>query len=104
MNLIEQDCSISHEGHTFTASGACVNDSRIVAYVGKPIGRDVHQLMTWKGDVIGTVRLTSSWYIRSCYADKMYAGIATVNGVRYVGRTMGECMAFTGKRKTTQAV
>jgi hypothetical protein len=107
MIMIEQDCVIEHEGCKFEAGGAVVTPDRITAYVGKDrrdgmgcdravgSGRD---LTDWHGNVIGTIRLTKSWRIRSFLGSHMYQAYATVDGVTYTGRTLGEGMSFSGKR------
>jgi hypothetical protein len=96
--FVEQDCTVEHESRKFTSGGAVVIPETIVAYVGKIVdGR--RELTDWHGNKIGTIRLASSWatprsYVSSC----MYQAYATVNGVQYTGRTVGEGMAFKGKR------
>ena len=106
---IETDCTVTHEGRTFEAGGAYVTPERICAYVGKVEGGrgfeghlgsepQYRTLTDWHGKRIGTIRLTSSWPIRSFLAPRMYQAYATVKGVTYTGRTMGEGMVFNGKR------
>jgi hypothetical protein len=90
---IETDCTITHEGRSFTSGGAVVTDDRIVAYLGKD-----KVLTDWHGNAIGTYRIVSTWKTpRSYMSDVMHAVHATVNGKLYKGRSMGEGMAFTGK-------
>jgi hypothetical protein len=78
--------------------------NEIVAYVGKVITGNLHELTTWHGETIGKIRLVSSWPIpRSYVSDRMYQAYAHVDGVRYTGRTAGQCMSFKGKRCAKQS-
>ena len=107
---IEPDCTITHDGKAFTASGAIVTSDFIVAYVGALAGGrgfngqlgsepPYHTLTDWHGKPIGTIRLTVSWRTSRSYVNsRMYQAYATVNGVTYTGRTTGEGMIFRGKR------
>jgi hypothetical protein len=70
-----------------------------VAYVGRDrrdgmgIDRAVgsgHDLTTWAGDVVGTIRLGSGWRVRSVMGSRMYQAYARVNGRDFTGRTFGE--------------
>ena len=91
----------------YKACGKCI------AYVGKLAGgrgfegrlgseSPYHELTNWHGNVIGTIRLGKGWSIRSCYSDRMYQAYATIDGVQYTGRTLGEGMPFAGKRCAKQ--
>lgn len=110
-NYVETDCTIEHDGRKFEAGGAVVTPHRIVAYIGKDrrdgmgIDREVgsgRDLTDWHGNVIGTVRLTSSWRVNSFLGPRMYQAYAKVDGVWYTGRTFGEGMSFAGKRCAKQ--
>ena len=108
MAYVETDCVVTHEGRTYEAGGAVVTPSHVIGYVGKDrrdgMGCDrshgsSRDLTDWHGNVIGTIRLTSSWRTpRSFVSSRMYQGYATVDGVTYTGRTCGEGMIFNGKR------
>lgn len=109
MIFVETDCIVEHKGRKFEAGGAIVTPDRIVAYVGKVEGgrgfegrlgsEPAYRTLTdWHGNRIGTIRLGEGWRIRSYLSDRMYQAYATVNGVTYTGRTLGEGMSFSGKR------
>lgn len=95
---VEQNCTIEHNGRTFTSGGAVVTPDYIVAYVGDFLlsgltgQRDTRKLTDWHGNVIGTCTLASSWRINSYISDRMYQIYATVDGRRYTGRGCGEGM------------
>lgn len=91
---VETDCTITHEGHVFTAGGAVVTPERIVAY---PTTNGV--LSDWHGNALGTWREVASWPIWSDFYTRMYQIEATVNGVTYTGRGGGLNMIYRGKRK-----
>lgn len=106
--FIETDCTVTFHGKEFTSGGAIVTPDRITAYVGKVSSEQGPQfrltgnrdLTDWHGNVIGRVRLVSSWETpRSHVSARMYQAYATVDGITYQGRTRGEGMAFNGKRK-----
>jgi hypothetical protein len=89
----EQDCTIVHNGQSFTSGGAVITDNRIVAYLGKD-----KVLTDWHGSAIGTYRIVSTWKTpRSIVSSTMSAVHATVNGKLYKGRSAGEGMEFFGK-------
>ena len=94
-SYVEQDCTIHHEGHSFTASGAIVTDKFITGYLGK-----AGILTDWHGKQIGTYNVLSSWPIHSYLTDRMYSVECFVDGVRYVGRGCGEGMSINAKRST----
>src|SRR5262245_65405077 len=68
---IEQDCTIKHEGKTFTALGAVVSDNYLIAYPDKG-----GVLKDWHGNPIGTYRVISS-------RDAIFFGRASWAGSRY---------------------
>jgi len=91
---IERDCTFKHEGQSFEAGGAYIDDSVIVAYPG-PDGK----LQNWHGATIGTWRATSSWRVNSWIGSKMYQIRATLpDGRTYTGRGFGESMIYRGRR------
>lgn len=94
---IEQDCTFTHESKSFTSGGAFVTASYLIAY---PQANGV--LGDWHGNSIGTWRVLSSWRIRSFVSDHMYSIEARVQGVRYVGRGMGQGMILRAKRSPLQ--
>lgn len=95
--FIEQDCTFSHKGRSFTSGGAIVTDQYLTAYPGKE-GR----LNDWHGNQIGTYRILSSRPARffgcpSWMGDRYYYMRATVNGTQYSLRGFGEGMIARGK-------
>ena len=97
---VEPDCKIEFQGRTFESGGAMIFPDAIVGYVGKPLDRaGRYELTTWHGEKIGTLQVTSTWRTpRSWVSSTMSQAVATVDGVRYTGRTAGEGMVFKGKR------
>ena len=98
MNFIEENCTITHEGKSFTSGGAIVSDNRIVAY---PAPNGI--LNDWHGNPIGRYSVTSSrpaifFGHRSWQGDRYYYMRAKVDGKRYSLRGFGEGMIATGKR------
>lgn len=107
--FIETDCTITApDGTEYTASGAFVDDTNAVAYLGMDnipepvmmrsgtqyfrkgdIGTDWWSgtLTDWHGNKIGTYRPISTWW--HGYCSRMYAITATINGRTYYGRTQG---------------
>ncbi len=85
---------------------------QIIAYIGKPLGNGMgverdgitsrRELTDWHGNHIGTVFLGRGWRVNSYVGERMYQAYATVNGVKYTGRTFGEGMSFKGKRCAKQ--
>jgi len=109
MHYIEKDCSVSHDGHEFSAGGAIVTPDYVAAYVGKKIGDGVgcdrfsstsrRELTDWHGKVIGTCYISSTWKTpRSYVSSTMHQIYALVDGIKYTGRGAGEGMLFRGKK------
>lgn len=107
MQLTEQNCTITHQGRAITAQGATVTPERLIAYVGRcrfdGMGCDrlygtSYDLTDWHGNVIGSIRLTTSWRAGWVTIHQAYA---TVAGVEYVGRTQGPGMYFSGRARRT---
>jgi hypothetical protein len=96
-SFVEQDCTIELEGRKFTAGGAVVTPEYVIGYVKGD------SLTDWHGNVIGTVRVLSSWPIHSYISSRMYSFALYVNDVRYVGRGCGEGMIVKGKRSKRQS-
>jgi hypothetical protein len=97
MTYVEKDCTIEHEGKMFTAGGAIVTNDVLIAY---PAAHDV--LKDWHGNIIGAYNVLSSWPINSWMGNRIYSIEAFVNGVRYVGRGLGEGMILRAKRSPRQ--
>lgn len=96
--FIEQNCTITLAGKSFSAGGASVVGNRIVAYLGKS------DLENWHGGQIGSYRIVSSWKTpNSWVSSSMHQVVARLDGVYYTGRSAGVGMAFTGRRKAKQA-
>lgn len=95
--FIETDCTIEHNGRKFTAAGAFVSDQYVVAYVGKD-----WTLTDWHGNKLGNCHVSSSWRINSFRSDRMYQIYATINGVQYTGRGLGEGMVCRFRRCARQ--
>lgn len=91
---------VEHEGREYRALGAVVTENTIAAYLGKD-----GQLTNWGGEVIGTYRITASWYTpRSFVSSRMFQVRATVNGVTYTGRSAGVGMLYRGRRVKESAL
>ncbi len=95
---VEQDCTIEHEGHAYTASGAAYTDDYCIGYPGTN-----GVFADWHGNPLGTWREVSSWSIVSYISTRMYQIEATINGVTYTGRGLGLNMIYRGKRKANQS-
>lgn len=111
--------TIEHEGRTFSAGGAYVDDHVIVAYLD-PCERDAQTfralrglgpafsgpLHNWGGEVIGRYVLTSTWqqYAPGAYhATRMYSvRMVLTDGRRYNGRSQGPGMIVKGRRQASQ--
>lgn len=94
---VEQDCSIEHEGNTYTSGGAVVTEQYLIAYPGAN-----GVLNDWHGKPLGTWRVLSSWPVRSWIGSRMYSIECYVEGVRYVGRGFGKGMSLRAKRSPRQ--
>jgi hypothetical protein len=93
---IEQDCTLTHEGRTYTSTGAVVTPEHIVAYLG-------HGMLTdWHGNKIGSYRITSRWPLVNAWQKEMCQVEAVVNGITYTGRSCVVGFMYRGKRKRTQ--
>ena len=94
---VEQDCTITHDGKSFTSGGAVVSPERIVAYLGKD-----NVLTDWHGNPIGTYRIVSTWKLPYWYyiSTTMHQVEATVDNILYTGRSCGIGMLYRGKRKS----
>lgn len=106
-NYIERDCTITHEGRTFTAGGALVNDAYLIAYPSDEVTNHGYALKDWHGNIIGTWRKVSSWPAvffgyPSWQGGKYYALRARLtDGREYSLRGFGIGMIAKGKRVKT---
>lgn len=96
--FIEQNCTVSHAGQSFTAGGAVITGNHLTAYPG-----DDGKLNDWHGNQIGTYTVISSrpavfFGHRSWQGERYYFMRATVNGARYSLRGFGKGMIARGKR------
>ncbi len=112
-SYIEADCTITHEGKSFTNGGAVVTDQFATGYVGAELNINqggtamrvtdgTRSLTDWHGNQIGTCYIQQSWPIRSAYGSRMYQIVAFINGIKYTGRGFGEGMSWNGKRCAKQ--
>lgn len=112
---IERDCTITHEGHTFTANGALVNDAYLIAYPSdKRTGYMRHtskyratfeyRLLDWHGNMIGTWWEISNrpavfFNVRSPMSSTYhYMRARLTDGREYSLRGFGVGMVARGKR------
>ena len=98
MDYIEKDCAFQHEDKSFTAGGAVVTDSGIIAYPGEN-----GVLQDWHGNQIGTYEVISSrpaifFGHLSWQGHRYYFMRAVVDGKRYSLRGFGVGMVARGKR------
>ena len=101
MEFLEQDCTINLRGREFTAGGAVVSPSHIIAYPGAN-----NVLADWHGNAIGTWRVISSrpavffghrsWQGSTYY----YMRAKLTDGSVYSMRGFGCDMIAKGKRIT----
>lgn len=95
---VEPNCSIEHNGTTFEAGGAYVDDKFIIAY---PSSGGI--LTNWHGERMGTWRTKSKWRVNSYIGTHMHQIVATLDdGRTYTGRGFGVGMSFRGKRVASQ--
>ena len=99
---IETDCTVTHNGHSFTAGGAVVTNDRLIAY---PAENGI--LQDWHGNAIGTWRTISArpatfFGRHSWQGSRYYFMRAVVNGRAYSLRGFGPGMIAMGRAlKTT---
>lgn len=96
--FIEKDCTFTHADQPFTAGGAVVTETHLLAYPGKN-----GVLNDWHGNPIGTYRVISSrpaifFGHRSWQGYRYFYMHAHVNGATYSLRGFGEGMIAKGKR------
>lgn len=104
---IETNCTFEHEGHAYKSGGAVVTPDYAIAYLKSErtgeLVRDLRWFVTdWHGKELGSARITASWSMpHSWVSSRQYQVEAIIDGVTYTGRSMGEGMAWKGKRKRT---
>jgi hypothetical protein len=103
MTFVETDCTVTHEGKTFEAGGSVITPDFVIGYFSFNFGD--HVIKTWHGEIIGKARITSRWRLTgyATWASDMYQVEATINGIKYTGRTQGDGMIWKGKRKASQS-
>ena len=104
---VEQDCTFTHEGMTFEAGGAVVTPEYAVGYVTNLDESQIHRngcdITNWRGNKLGMGRVTARWETPGSYVSNyMHQVEATINGVKYTGRTQGNGMIWKGKRMAKQ--
>ena len=93
--IVETECTITHDGKDFTASGAMFDlDRGGCLYVGEPTGRNYlpypgmyvpyGPLTTWHGERVGTYWATSVY--RTNHDATITCISATIQGRDYYGR------------------
>jgi hypothetical protein len=98
-NFVETNCTVVIDGKACTAGGAARVGDNIRAYLCEG-----GTLSDWHGNKLGTYRITGTWKTpRSFVSDTMHQVVALVDGVYYIGRSAGVCMAFVGKKKAKQS-
>ena len=94
MEHVEQNCTVEHEGRSFSAGGAVVTADRIIAYPGPD-----NVLQDWHGKALGRWKTVASWRRARWTPERMHQIEAVVVGVTYTGRGLGQGMIFRGRRK-----
>lgn len=103
MEYIEKDCTITHQGKSFTSGGAVITPDIVIGYVGDKVdGKNYRILTDWHGNAIGRCRITSTWENRNSWqSSTMHQIVAIVDGIAYTGRGMGLGMIYKGKKCRT---
>lgn len=103
-SYVESGCVFEHKGRQFELGGAIITDEWIVGYVGKfDPATQSRSLTDWHGKILGACRIVATWKTpRSYISSTMHQIEATVNGVRYTGRSAGTGMIYRGKRAKRQ--
>lgn len=91
---IELDCTITHDGKSYTANGAYLDENACIGYLHTD-----GILTNWHGCPIGTYRIAATWKTPRSYVSATMSQVyATVNGITYTGRSAGIGMLFRGRR------
>jgi hypothetical protein len=56
------------------------------------------EVRTWKGESLGTARITSIWRVYSYRGSRMMQVECRIRGKRYTGRSFGNGLIWRGKR------
>ena len=92
---------IASEGRTFEAASAMVTPDYAAGYPGDVDGKLM--MLTGRGDALGPARIIACWPTPySWRGSHMYQIEATINGIVYTGRGLGENMLWRGKPKRKQ--
>jgi hypothetical protein len=94
MEAIERNCTVVHQGRRFSAGGARVSSTAIVAY---PAAGGV--LNDWHGRPIGRWSKVANWLVGSRWGlpTVVMQIRAVVDGITYTGRGQGPGMIFRGR-------
>lgn len=94
---IDEIGTFEHEGVKISHHGAFFHPDaeRAVAYLAE----DERSVTTWQGEFLGHARVVARWPINSHFSTTMLQVEATINGIRFTGRTLGGGMLWKGKRK-----
>jgi hypothetical protein len=97
---IEENCIFEFEGKSFEAGGAYLTPDYAIGYMSS----DMKEVRTWHGEFMGYAKITSFWRLplTAWISDKMYQVQATINGIKYTGRTCGGCMIVRLRRMKRQ--
>lgn len=110
MEMIERDCTITHDGKSFTYGGAYVVGDRALVYVGEPWDRPLTAqryqgpVTDWHGKAIGAYREVSRWRVpngwRSGWMVSYRVIMTDENGAAtyWYGRGSGEGMSLSLRR------
>jgi hypothetical protein len=91
---VEKTCVFKCQGQCYEASGAAINESYCIAYLGES-----NVLTNWHGEPLGTFRITSTWKINCYLSSTMHQVEAVIDNRTYVGRSLGVGMIFRGRIK-----
>lgn len=111
---IEENCTITHEGKSYSADGAVVTSEYVIGYTkfsrdetrvnGRmiaPMNGTPVEITDWHGNKIGSGWITRSWRRFSYISIFQYQIQAMINGVWYTGRSAGSGMIWKAKRSKT---
>jgi len=98
---IEQDCTITHNGHNYTSGGAVVTPAYAVGYLkfdGPEWLGSTGTLTNWHGERLATARIVAKWPTpRSFMSSHMLQVECCIDGVWFTGRSAGSGMIWRGK-------
>jgi hypothetical protein len=93
--------TVVHEGREYRAYGMVIDHKRgrVTAYIGfDPDPNGYYPVTTWDGEVIGRVRVVSSWSVPGPEGSRMYAYRGAIENIPYSGRGQGPGMVAHFKR------